>query len=220
MPGSPRLVHTNPAPAWLPPGSTAEAWAGADLAVPAPTVIVRLAVFRPTALFCVRTPRGFDLPTLFLDGLPALAGVAQLTRRHLRAPATTHAPADPAVAPGPAIPAGASPRAAASTRSNATTSASGNNGASRTAGFNGDLPTRCIGFVRNVVPKPDETYRLPAPLAHVPVFTPRDAALRPAEGTGTWIEASEAPASLSERHWWPIVREALGPRADDGRRSL
>ncbi|XVU21749.1 hypothetical protein ACQPZJ_31315 [Actinoplanes sp. CA-054009] len=165
-----RLIRSVPAAAWLPAGSKAEVWAGDDLEVPAPTVIVRLAVFRAGELFCVPTPRGFDIPTRFLAGLSAMEGVSGLTRQHL-----------------PPTPGG------------------------------GDVATRCIGYVRNVVPAPDKSYRLPAPLAHVPVFTPRDPALTPPEGTGTWIGAAEAPALLAERHWWPIAQEILDrPTATTG----
>ncbi|MFF5083896.1 hypothetical protein ACFY36_43175 [Actinoplanes sp. NPDC000266] len=82
--------------------------------------------------------------------------------------------------------------------------------APQAATFGGGVETRCVGYVRNIVPEPDEGYRLPVPLAHVPVFTPRDPALAPAEGAGTWIAAAEAPALLAERHWWPIAQETFG----------
>jgi hypothetical protein len=151
-----RLVHSEPSAAWLPPGSTAEVWAGDDIEVPDPTVIVRLLLQRDTGchreLFCVETPRGPDLPTRRLgyeEGLP------QLLSEHL----------------------------------------------------GGTPPTRCIGFVRNVVPNPGRDYAFPAPWAHVPVFTPRDPALTP--GPGWWIGPDEAPALLAKRHWWLIACEAL-----------
>jgi hypothetical protein len=161
-----RLARSSPAAPWLPPGSTAEFWVGADVEVPEPTVIVRLALVRGRELFCVRTAKGFDLPAVFLgtgeQRRPASAGIADLTLQYLGAEAAT----------------------------------------------------RCVGFVRNVVPVPDESYHLPAPLAHVPVFTPRDPALVPLGGAGTWIRPAEAPRLLSERHWWTVVREGLGWPAD------
>jgi hypothetical protein len=72
-----------------------------------------------------------------------------------------------------------------------------------------DALTRCVGFVRNLVPTPDETYRLPVPLAHVPVFTPRES-LVPSSDAGTWIGAADGHSLLAERHWWPIACEMLG----------
>jgi hypothetical protein len=143
-------------------------WAGDDIAAPEPVVIVRLLVRRETRggweLFCVRTTKGLDIPTMFLGGddgwRPAPEGVAALTSRYLLE----------------------------------------------------DAPTRCVGFVRNVVPVPDETYRLPTPLAHVPVFTPRDPSpVRHRDGD-TWIGASDAPSLVAQRHWWPIAREVLAWR--------
>jgi hypothetical protein len=172
MVDSPRLIRSVPDPGWLPAGSTAEVWVGAELEVPEPAVIVRLLVQREVPagreLFCVETAKGADLPTVFLgtdDGWrPALAGVADLAARYL----------------------------------------------GRSA------PTRCVGFVRNVVPTPDETYRLPAPTAHVPVFAPTDPSLVPSAGAGTWIGGTAAPSLLSGRHWWPIACELLGWPATAG----
>jgi hypothetical protein len=159
---NPRLVRSVAGASWLPAGGTAEIWAGDDLAVPEPSVIVRLLLRRDgrdggAELFCVRTPKGLDLPSLFLDGLSPAAGVRDLALRHLGR----------------------------------------------------DVATRCAGFVRNVVPVPDESYRLPAPLAHVPVFTPRDSPAAPI-GDGTWVGAAEAPTLLADRHWWLIACAALG----------
>jgi hypothetical protein len=157
---SARLVRSIGGAAWLPAGGTAEIWAGDDVEVPEPSVIVRLLVRRDEPggadLFCVRTPKGLDLPSLFLDGLTPAAGVRELALRHLGR----------------------------------------------------DVATRCVGFVRNVVPVADDSYRLPVPEAHVPVFTPRDASAAPVGGT--WAGAAEAPALLAERHWWLIASEALG----------
>jgi hypothetical protein len=163
---SPRLVRSVPDAPWLPAGSTAEIWAGRNIEVPEPTVIVRLLVQRATTagreLFCVRTSKGFDMPAVFLGSgdmwRPAAEGLAELTSQFLAEGAAT----------------------------------------------------RCIGFVRNVVPAADGTYRLPTPTAHVPVFTPVDAALAPSSGAGSWIGAGDARALLTDRHWWPIACEALG----------
>ncbi|GAB4003655.1 hypothetical protein [Nocardioides ultimimeridianus] len=62
-----RLIGSVPDAPWLPTGSTAEAWAGADCAVPDAVIIVRLLLSRQGAagpeLFTVRTERGPDLPT-------------------------------------------------------------------------------------------------------------------------------------------------------------
>jgi len=161
-----QLIRSVPDAAWLPAGGTAEIWAGADIKVPEPAVIVRLLVQRTTQagaeLFCVPTAKGLDIPTVFLgsgDGWrPWPAGVAELTSRFLAQ----------------------------------------------------DVSTRCVGFVRNIVPIPDDTYRLPPPVAHVPVFTPVDPLLAPTEGDGTWIGPADAPSLLAERHWWPIACEVLG----------
>jgi hypothetical protein len=164
---SPRLIRSVPGARWLPAGGTAEVWVGDDIDVPEPTVIVRLLIQRETPggreLFCVHTPKGYDIPTLFLGGedgwRPAAEGIADLTAQYLGT----------------------------------------------------STPTRCVGFVRNLVPAPDETYRLPAPVAHVPVFTPRES-LAPPNDAGTWIGASDARSLLATRHWWPIACEALGWR--------
>ena len=73
----------------MPDGSTAEAWAGRDCAVPDPCIIVRLLLTRGVVggdqFFCVPTYRGLDLPSLALvsdstsmttaEGLAALADV-------------------------------------------------------------------------------------------------------------------------------------------------
>jgi hypothetical protein len=161
-----RLIKSVPEASWLPPGSTAEVWAGADIEVPEPVVIVRLLARRRTGagweVFCIRTPTGFDIPTVFLgseDGWrPAAEGIAELTSQYLV----------------------------------------------------GGTSTRCVGFVRNIVSVPDETYRLPVPFAHVPVFAPRDSSVVPSDDAGTWIGAVDALSLLAQRHWWPIACEVLG----------
>ncbi|WP_127502569.1 hypothetical protein [Actinoplanes solisilvae] len=166
MINSPRLIRAVPKASWLPAGSTAEIWGGADIDAPEPAVIVRLLVQRDgpggRELFCVSGARGPDLPTVFLGGpdgwRPAKEGVSALTRQYLGT----------------------------------------------------DAPTRCVGFVRNIVPRADDSYRLPVPVAHVPVFTPHDPTLQPAEDTGEWIGELQAATLLRERHWWLIARDTLG----------
>ncbi|GAA0502085.1 hypothetical protein Ade02nite_37840 [Paractinoplanes deccanensis] len=186
---SPALAHSVPGAPWLPTGSRAEVWAGHDLDVPEPTVIVRLALFRDGKLFCVRTPKGFDIPTQFLDGRTPSEGVSHLTARYLHAPTTR-------AAPTPDREAGAY---------SGDLDVAGER-ARRPFPPAGGVATRCIGFVRNIVPVPDASYRLPVPLAHVPVFTPRDPQLRPADSAGTWIGLADGADLLGERHWWPIAR--------------
>lgn len=70
-----------------------------------------------------------------------------------------------------------------------------------------DLTTRCVGFIRNVVPTPDADYPYPSPWAHVPVLLVTDAA--PPIVKGDWLSASRGRAELSERHWWRIVEHHL-----------
>ncbi|GAB2570469.1 hypothetical protein Aab01nite_06000 [Paractinoplanes abujensis] len=156
----PRLVRTVPGAPWLPAGSTAEVWAGEDLDIPRPAVIVRLLLTRaPGEIFCVPTPRGPDLPTTVLGTVHRWqAGVAGLCRVHLGS----------------------------------------------------EVATRCVGYVRNIVPEPDETYRLPVPDANVLVFTPRTEPPEPDGTLGAWVGRDEAPALLGQRHWWPIACVALG----------
>ncbi|WP_145229195.1 NUDIX hydrolase [Rudaeicoccus suwonensis] len=67
------LIASTPDAAWLPPGSTAEVWAGEDCRPPDHAIIVRLLLVRANAdaargaeFFCVETAKGLDLPTLFL----------------------------------------------------------------------------------------------------------------------------------------------------------
>ena len=165
MSDSPRLIRSVPGAAWLPSGSTAEVWVGADLDVPEHTVIVRLLLRRTTEagrqMRCVQTPKGLDIPTVFLgqDGgwRRASDGIVDLMSQYL----------------------------------------------------DDDASTRCVGFVRNIVPTPDETYTFPTPVAHVAVFTPTDSSFIPTSAAGTWIGATEAPVLLAKRHWWPIACELL-----------
>lgn len=85
-----RIVCIDNAP-WLPPGSAAEVWVG-DECAPDPSIIVRLLLTATNDLgartfFCVPTPKGLDLPTLFLgrdaDRMSVGAGLAQLQRATL-----------------------------------------------------------------------------------------------------------------------------------------
>lgn len=72
-----------------------------------------------------------------------------------------------------------------------------------------DQTTRCVGYVRNVVPAADDDYPHPAPLAHVPVF--RMEVEPDPVVDGSWVTVDTARKSLGERHWWPIVEHALRP---------
>jgi hypothetical protein len=87
-----RLIASTPFASWLPSGSTAEVWAGADCAVPEPCIIVRLLLLRRDApgksqFFCLSADRGPDLPALFLgvgsSRLPATEGLARLAEKML-----------------------------------------------------------------------------------------------------------------------------------------
>ena len=163
--GGERLLAATEQAPWLPPGSAAEVWVGADCAVPEPAIIVRLLLTRRTgtdnpAFFCVPTAKGPDLPTRFLgtghervrpyDGLVLLLGDVL---------------------------------------------------------GDGDAATRCVGYVRNVVPRPDDSYPHPTPRAHVPVFVGLDAGKPVADGE--WVSLGRGRAELRSRHWWPIVEHHL-----------
>lgn len=161
----PDLVASTPSASWLPDGSTARVWAGADLAVPHPCIIIRLLLTRRVAedgeFFCVPTSRGLDLPTLPLamDGKAdsVAEGLARLAQQVLGQAAAV---------------------------------------------------LECVGYVRNVVPRPDADYPYPTPWAHVPVFTPSDEHDPIVEGS--WLAIDSARQDLSVRHWWPIVEHHLG----------
>lgn len=73
-----------------------------------------------------------------------------------------------------------------------------------------EVATRCVGYVRNIVPEPDEAYSLPAPVANIPVFTPRDPGVEPLPDRGSWVSRDEARRLLRERHWWLVACAALG----------
>lgn len=73
-----------------------------------------------------------------------------------------------------------------------------------------DIATRCVGFIRNVVPTPDTSYTYPSPWAHVPVFLITEAAQPMLDGE--WFGSVRGRAELSERHWWPIVEHCLAAK--------
>lgn len=66
-----------------------------------------------------------------------------------------------------------------------------------------------MGFIRNVVPLPDDSYQHPTPHAHVPVFAVT--ADVPPTVQGRWYGLDQAQSDLAVRHWWPIVAWALNP---------
>ncbi|MDF8262958.1 NUDIX hydrolase [Luteipulveratus flavus] len=70
-----------------------------------------------------------------------------------------------------------------------------------------DVTTRCIGYVRNVVPRPDASYPHPTPYAHVLVLLATQAA-EPVVA-GDWVTLERGRAELTTRHWWPIVDHHL-----------
>lgn len=160
-----RIIMTTPEAPWLPRGSSAEAWVGADCKGFDPAVIVRLLITRTGEeegeFFTVPTARGDDLPTLHLG--PDKGRLGWTEGLHTLLAATV----------------------------------------GRT-----DVPTRCVGYVRNVVPRPDAEYPHPTPHAHVPVFL-IDAPVEPV-GEGNWHTVASARSSLEARHWWPIVHHHLG----------
>jgi hypothetical protein len=80
----------------------------------------------------------------------------------------------------------------------------------------GVVPTRCVGYVRNVVPAPDETYTYPTPHVHVPVFVPTS----PTEpvAPGEWVSLSKGRDELTARHWWPVAEWFLSSKPDAPRK--
>jgi len=72
---------------------------------------------------------------------------------------------------------------------------------------NSEIATRCVGYVRNVVPAPTDHYPHPTPWAHVPVFLAVDAAQPVVDGE--WLTLTRGRAALPRRHWWPIVEHHL-----------
>lgn len=160
-----RLIGTTLEAPWLPPGGSAEVWAGDDCALPQPAIIVRLLVTRRQAsgqnmFFCVPGAKGLDLPTRFL--------------------AIDHERAHPAAGLMPLL---------------------------HDVLGSVDVATRCVGYVRNVVPEPDDAYPHPAPWAHVPVFLAEDGMIPVVDGD--WITVEGGRDVLRARHWWPIVESHL-----------
>jgi hypothetical protein len=70
-----------------------------------------------------------------------------------------------------------------------------------------DVATRCAGYVRNVVPRPDSSYPHPTPWACVPVFVATDPDMPVVDGE--WVTLQRGRAELPSRHWWPIVEHHL-----------
>lgn len=159
-----RLVSETVGAPWLPPGGTAEVWAGADCAGYKPAVIVRLLLTRPSPageqFFTTVSAKGDDLPTLFLgpghNRRSVPDGLAELINQ-----VTGHT----------------------------------------------EARTRCVGYVRNVVPTRSSEYPHPTPHAHVPVFT-LDPCPAPVVD-GSWHTARDVNRELRARHWWPIVEHHL-----------
>lgn len=90
-----KLISEITAPSWLPPGSTAEVWAGWDCAVPEPCIIVRLLLVRggdrgKAEFFCAPAHRGLDLPAIPLGSDPgrltAIGGLHLLAEQFLGRP--------------------------------------------------------------------------------------------------------------------------------------
>lgn len=72
-----------------------------------------------------------------------------------------------------------------------------------------ELATRCIGFIRNVVPAPDQSYDFPLPWAHVPVLLVTSQVAPHLDGE--WHNAVSGRVTMSHQHWWPIVEHFLTP---------
>jgi len=65
----------------------------------------------------------------------------------------------------------------------------------------------CVGYVRNVVPFPDDSYSLFTPNAHVPVYRAQTPAAPIVHGERLTIK--EGRNGLTARHWWRIVDHSL-----------
>jgi hypothetical protein len=66
-----------------------------------------------------------------------------------------------------------------------------------------------IGYVRNVVRQPDDTYPWPTPFACFAVHALSSDGRRPLL-SGEWIALEDNASQLSDRHWWPVVALHLG----------
>jgi hypothetical protein len=64
---------------------------------------------------------------------------------------------------------------------------------------------RLLGYVRNTVPHASPQYPWPTPQACFAVFVQRRVLEVPA--AGTWLDAQDARAALSGRHWWPLLAD-------------
>lgn len=70
-----------------------------------------------------------------------------------------------------------------------------------------DFETPCIGYIRNVVPIPDQSYVYPVPWAHVPVLLLAHIAAPQIDGE--WHTLATGRPAMSRQHWWPIVEHFL-----------
>jgi hypothetical protein len=68
-----------------------------------------------------------------------------------------------------------------------------------------------IGYVRNTVRSPNDTYPWPTPHACFAVYLARSARAEAAD-TGIWLDPDAAARDLAERHWWPLLAERLAGR--------
>lgn len=71
-----------------------------------------------------------------------------------------------------------------------------------------------LGYVRNVVPQPDDAYPWPTPNACFAIFTvanhgPESMSSAP---PGTWLPLERQAAELGQRHWWPLVNPEAQPQ--------
>lgn len=66
-----------------------------------------------------------------------------------------------------------------------------------------EVPAHLLGYVRNEVLDPPDSYPWPSPRAHFCVW--HCEAPAGAEPRGTWLDRATAPLLLSARHWWPLV---------------
>ena len=66
-----------------------------------------------------------------------------------------------------------------------------------------------IGYVRNVVRQPDETYPWPTPFACFAVHALSSDDLG-ALVDGEWVALADNASQLGHRHWWPLVALHLG----------
>lgn len=60
-----------------------------------------------------------------------------------------------------------------------------------------------LGYVRNVVPRPDPAYPWRTPAACFALFAVTTDGRAPT--TGTWLPTERQADQLGERHWWPLI---------------